>query len=771
MPWNGEDFSTNNTCTRTFFLLRRMHRAFRPLVSSRVSARHAVCFARTSLSSTSSSLLPSSSLPLVFNDEVRDAVAAGKPVVALESTIISHGMPYPQNAETAVAVEKIVRDGGAVPATIAILDGHVHIGLTDETLDELARSGRSVQKCSRRDLPVVMAQKRHGATTVAATMYLAHLAGIDVFVTGGVGGVHRGAEDSMDVSADLTELGRTPVAVICAGVKSILDIPRTLEVLETQGVPVMTLDSVNGNFPAFFSPDSGVKSPYSVTSIEEAAAAVHASSQLQLSGGTVIAVPNPSPADSEQVEAAVQSTLREAEEQGIAGRDVTPFVLQRVNELTGGASLVSNIALVKHNAVTGTKIAVELNRLQQQQVAESTGSAGREHEVKQVDTYSTTGAAAFTSTSASTSSSSSSSSSNAMGDQRKVVVVGGATIDLVTTPSASETFQLGTSMPGRVRQSHGGVGRNIAECLARLGEAPLLIASVGADDFGRTLREACVNLGMPAVGLVEDPSSATAVYAAALDDQRELVTAVADMEVMHTLSPDRLRAFTRDIRGAELVVADGNLSLETTQELCALCDRYEENSHVRHHKKRHLWFEPTSVPKAVRGVEAGLLDCESLTYLSPNVEELRGMAEACGTDQARMAMAKNIASFSESGSSDAAAVEDAEIVGLSQHLIAHMAGADTKHVVVTRGAAGVLLVSATPSDAGTVSIVRLVPEPIDESIVNCTGAGDTLVGATVWALTRGTPLPTSIECGMRAARLSVMATEAVSHAICELTVA
>eukprot|EP00501_MAST-03F_sp_TOSAG23-6_P002368 GSMAST32.ASY1.ANO1.2474.1 assembled CDS len=211
------------------------------------SFTHGTRLTVTNISSVFRGVSTSSNSPVLqLNREVREALDASKPVVALESTIISHGMPYPQNAETAIAVEQIVRDGGATPATIAILDGKIHVGLTNDLLDELARSGKSVQKCSRRDLPVVMAQKRHGATTVAATMYIAHLAGIDVFVTGGI-----------DISADLTELGKTPVAVVCAGVKSILDIPRTLEVLETQGVPVMTLGA--NNFPAFFSPDSGIQ--------------------------------------------------------------------------------------------------------------------------------------------------------------------------------------------------------------------------------------------------------------------------------------------------------------------------------------------------------------------------------------------------------------------------------------------------------------------------------------------------------------------------------
>jgi pseudouridine-5'-phosphate glycosidase/pseudouridine kinase len=667
-------------------------------------------------------------------------------------------MPYPQNAETAVAVEQIVRDGGAVPATIALLNGQVHIGLDESSLDELARSGRSVQKCSRRDLPVVMAQRRHGATTVAATMYLARLAGIDVFVTGGVGGVHRGAEDSMDVSADLTELGRTDVAVICAGVKSILDIPRTLEVLETQGVPVMTLGAVNGNFPAFFSPDSGVPTPCSVETAEEAAAAVHAAARLRLGGGSVIAVPNPSPADAAAVEDAVQDTLAEAERQGIAGRDVTPFVLQRVNELTGGASLESNIALVKHNAVTGTRIAVELNRLQR---GESAVNEANDPCLPP-----------------SSSKRSASSKSAYLPGQHtppshpaRVVVVGGATIDLVTTPSEAEEFQLGTSMPGTVRQSHGGVGRNIAECLARMGDPPLLLAAVGADDFGRSLRAACAALGMPPEGLVEDGAGrGTAVYAASLDDRRELVTAVADMGVMNALDAGIMQRFADPIAAARIVVVDGNLEDEPLRALCAICDR--GGIRDSHGEARMtctgpaLWFEPTSVPKAARAVGAGLLACESLAYLSPNVEELRAMVDACGDPEGEGGGAGGVCG-------EAGAETEKEIETMAARLLARMTfseSGEAKHVVVTRGDAGCLVVSGESLPAGLrVSVRKLDAEPIAD-IVNCTGAGDTLVGAAAWALARGRGVAESVECGMRAARLSVMAEPAISPAICELTV-
>lgn len=289
--------------------------------------------------------------------EVAEALAVGTPVVALESTIISHGMPYPHNVAMAREVEQIVRTGGAVPATIAVLEGHPTIGLADDEL-ELLGSHAEVRKVSVRDLPYVVATRSHGATTVASTMRLAGLAGIRVFVTGGLGGVHRGAEVSMDVSADLTELSRTEVAVVSAGVKSILDITRTLEVLETLGVPVVGYGT--DEFPSFYSRSSGVPAPMRLDTPEEVAALMRATWDLGLGSG--IAVANPVPADEEmprdEIDAVIHRALADCDERGIRGKDITPYLLGRIVELSGGRSLETNLALVRHNARVGTAIAV-----------------------------------------------------------------------------------------------------------------------------------------------------------------------------------------------------------------------------------------------------------------------------------------------------------------------------------------------------------------------------------------------------------------------------
>jgi len=297
---------------------------------------------------------------LLFSPEVAAARAAGKPVVALESTIISHGMPYPQNVQTAREVEQIIRDGGAVPATIAIIGGKICVGLSDEQLELLGTATDAI-KVSRRDLPFVLAQNKLGATTVAATMICAELAGIQVFVTGGIGGVHRGAETSFDISADLQELAHTSVAVVCAGVKSILDIGLTLEYLETYGVPVVSVGQ--RGFPAFFTRESGFNADFQLDTPAEQAAFIHTKWQLGLKGGVVVS--NPVPAaeamPKEEIDRITEQALQEAEQQGVAGKNVTPFLLARIKALTGGRSLATNIALVKNNARCGAALAVAMH--------------------------------------------------------------------------------------------------------------------------------------------------------------------------------------------------------------------------------------------------------------------------------------------------------------------------------------------------------------------------------------------------------------------------
>ena len=295
--------------------------------------------------------------------EVAAALAENRPVVALESTIISHGMPYPQNVETALHVESIVREQGAVPATVAVINGRLRAGLTPEEIDYLGRKGREVIKVSRRDLPVVVARGLDGATTVASTMIIAALAGIEVFATGGIGGVHRGAETTMDISADLEELAMTPVMVVCAGAKSILDLGLTLEYLETKGVPVLGYGTAE--LPAFYTRQSGFGVDYRVDTPAELASIWNAKRGMGLAGGALVANPIPEEfsMDKATIDKAIGQALDECAEQGIHGKETTPFLLARIAEITGNDSLDSNIQLVFNNVALGAKISKELCQL------------------------------------------------------------------------------------------------------------------------------------------------------------------------------------------------------------------------------------------------------------------------------------------------------------------------------------------------------------------------------------------------------------------------
>ena len=293
---------------------------------------------------------------------VAKALANKEPVVALESTIISHGMPYPKNVETALLVEKTIEDNGAIPATIGIIDGEIVVGMSHDEIEEFGKK-KGIAKVSKRDLPIVVAKKMWGATTVSATMLIAHMAGIEIFVTGGIGGVHRGAESTFDISRDLKELGKVDVAVICSGAKAILDIPKTLEYLETEGVTI--LSNKKKSFANFYSSSSSYPVDYAFTSAKEAASIIKAKRDLELEGGILISNPVPEeyslPHD--YIDSIVDQAVKESKEQGIKGKDVTPFLLKRIVELTGGKSLESNIALILNNAKLGANIAKEYSSL------------------------------------------------------------------------------------------------------------------------------------------------------------------------------------------------------------------------------------------------------------------------------------------------------------------------------------------------------------------------------------------------------------------------
>ncbi|KAI8918582.1 Indigoidine synthase A like protein-domain-containing protein [Powellomyces hirtus] len=529
-------------------------------------------------------------VPALFDlhPEVAAALQQKKAVVALESTIISHGMPYPQNLETALAVEAIVREEGCVPATIAILDGRVKVGLTREDLEKLAKTGLKAKKTSRRDLALVVSQKKVGATTVSGTMVIAHKAGIKVFVTGGIGGVHRGGEDSMDVSADLTELGRTPVTVVCAGAKSILDIERTLEYLETQGVTVATYGD-SAEFPAFYTPKSGFQTIANLESPADAASLIKANAALNLSSGVVIAVPIPvedAPKDASKIEAAVVQAVKEANATGVRGKDITPFLLDHVKRVTGGESLKSNIALVKNNARIGSRIAASL-------AAQTSLSSGKP--------------------------------ASSVSYSERPLIIGGTVLDISARfqgqngPGGVPTF--GTSHQGPCHLSMGGVGRNVAEACFRTGGNPHFLSAVGADVAGDGLLQEMLGEGMDVSGIKRLTGHPTAIYNAFLRTDGNLLAAVADMRIHSAIDGEETARFIRANK-PPIVCVDGNLSTKTMQKILEACA--EESIPVL--------FEPTSEIKAhnLFEVDAKVIGA-SVRYATPNEGELLVMAKRAQT--------------------------------------------------------------------------------------------------------------------------------------------
>ncbi|KAF8941739.1 hypothetical protein BGZ47_007239 [Haplosporangium gracile] len=685
---------------------------------------------RLTLSFPSSSSLSSLSKPrhlstlsstLRFSDEVKVALDQKKPLVALESTIISHGMPYPANFETAIALEKVVRDNGATPATIAILDGQIHIGLSQEQIRHLAKMGREAVKASRRDLAVVMAKKQTGATTVSATMLLAHRAGISVFATGGIGGVHRGYEETMDASADLTELGRTPVAVVCAGVKSILDIGRTLEFLETQGVTVATYGKTP-DFPAFFTRTSGFQSMLNIETPKEAAELIAANHAVDLQSGIVIGVPiaKEDAMDDILVGEAINVAVKESIEQGIIGKESTPFLLKRVNELTGGNSLKSNIALVKQNASVAAKIAKDLAAL----------NVGSQHR-----SYSTSARRM----------------KHAQAASGPVMVIGGTVVDITSTASTAMDV-LHSSFPGTTRHTLGGVGRNIAEGISMLngGGNDLVFVSVvgealkGAtteDMFGRWLKNAIARRGGDSSEIYPVPGARTATYTAIHDASGNLVSAIADMEIFDLMPIDKVEKAIRKYR-PRTVCFDANLSSECMKAILETC----RGQNV------HSFFEPTSVAKCARPLDRSLLEPLKdglLRFSSPNEYELAAMAK-----QARelvdynntLSIRSSIGGYSEFVSNDTLrALEESEYADLLRD------ATDLSRFIPTLfiklGAKGVLVFQRPKSESVARGGARggeghpyealrwkMFPAYKVESTRSVTGAGDSFVASVVTSI-------------------------------------
>ncbi|KNE60345.1 hypothetical protein AMAG_05742 [Allomyces macrogynus ATCC 38327] len=665
-------------------------------------------------------------------------------------------MPFPQNVETARVVEDIIRSEGAEPATIAILDGAIHVGLTDAEMAAFGQLGRDrVSKTSRRDFAAVLARGGSGGTTVSGTMLVADKAGIDVFTTGGIGGVHRGAEETMDISADLTELGRTPVAVVCAGVKSILDIPKTLEYLETQGVTVTT-HGPTSDFPAFYTPRSGLKSPNHSPTIDECAAIIYANKQLQLrSAWRVVG------ADPERD----RPGARRAVARGIGG--VTrPRSSRAVAELTRGKSLAANIELIKNNAHVGGKIAVrlaEMKRAARDRAAKST--------VHSLGVPGATAASATVTAPKDPRVTLDLNAKVAAAQEKRPIVVGGLALD-VTSTLATKDLQLHSSFPGHIQQTAGGVGRNVAEAMHRLGTNPLLVSAVGDDFAGKTLLDMVAAADMDTSGIIMMPHQRTAVYNAVHTSDGQLATAVADMDVLTRFALPQVRVPLNP----SVVVVDGNVNSATFHEAVAL--GAQANVPVV--------FEPTSVPKATA---LPWFRAKGITHTTPNLVELGAMAEIMADKYPEKVDRLNRTQWGTLGSVrippfiEQAILSPAVLLALQVPTVVVKCGKDGIVVVRrlsdtdldyldTRAGAQALrddvwswatiVVSEKRTPEYTVAWAR-PGTPVNP--INVTGAGDTLVGTLAAGLLMAGKqwpvLPSVIRAARRAAEMTLLSEFAV----------
>ncbi|KAF2007675.1 IdgA domain-containing protein [Amniculicola lignicola CBS 123094] len=545
------------------------------------------------------------------SDEVREALNTNKPVVALETTIYTHGFPYPDNVALASLLESVVRVNGGVPATIGILDGVAHVGMSPEELIRLTESaGKSTTlKLSRRDLSYVcglrLTNKRfNGGTTIAGTMLLAHLAGIRIFGTGGLGGVHRGAESSMDISADLTELGRTPVTVISSGCKSFLDIGRTLEYLETEGVGVGTFaDGRKGDvdFPSFWARDSGVKSPTTIENERDAAAIIHAQHSLQIQSGLLFA--NPVPAESEipreAMDSVIAEAIRQADASGASGKDNTPFILNKIKELTGGKSIPANGALIESNVRRAAIVAKELSVLEANQDGAQGSTTGYFTPVPTSPISSSANTPIETPPSSPEAPLITASSDPPPVD---IIVAGALAVDFSCdyaplSGSSSKTDPAPhTSNPAVITQTLGGVAHNIAKAAHYLGSNVLLCSAIGDDLSGRAALSQLQTEGMQSDGIKMLPlPERTAQYVAVNNANKDLTLAMADMSILESSTPESIQStwlsnFSEHSTKPKIVVVDANWSAPTLQAWL----------HYGRSINAYTVFEPVSTAKSTR---------------------------------------------------------------------------------------------------------------------------------------------------------------------------
>ncbi|PVF94479.1 hypothetical protein CPB86DRAFT_876337 [Serendipita vermifera] len=757
----------------TVQLLRLAHPSPKGAFSRRISSGTTLKrFASTS------SKLKSINPALCLSEEVKDALEYGRPVVALETALVTHGVVPPENLKVALSLEQQVRDNGAIPATIGVLAGRIHVGLSKSQLEQLADTKATPStKVSKRDIAAICATRGNGGTTIAGTMVIAHMAGIKVFATGGLGGVHRGGENSMDVSADLTELGRTPVAVFSGGVKSILDIGRTLEYLETQGVPVLTYGNSN-TFPAFFSPKSPFKSPYFVSSPDQAARVIYQGDSFGLTNGSLFACPIPDEyaAVGEEIQRAVDKAVEESQMNGMdkRGKDVTPWLMSRVHELTKGLSVKNNRALLENACRIGARVAVEYSKLTSEQGNNNQPALFTPIINTASPLIETQPATEFEAKTPS-----------------KVIVVGGSAVDIISkaSPSGASSIQQST-VPGQVKSSLGGVGRNVAEAAHRIlhrtpDHSPvLLISPIGDDPFGSILMNGSKSLGMRMDGLftpaslTSEVSYRTAVCNMILDSQGDLICGVADMDISSSIQFEHVSSLLLDQKPSLLMI-DGNISATLISDVCAWAKP----------KKIPVFFEPTSVAKSTKILDAipsllrehaetlpGRMNSSPIDFVSPNLLELE---QLYGTIETKMEIDSSLRDWWWSIVDDLGLNQDYQselailarqrspndssqtLSFLTEKGVARMIVQLLpffQHLLIKCGKEGVILAMRAPSTPGnlwaqektdprsrrqiifkgrsSIFVLKHFPAILlnPSELVNVTGAGDSLVGASLASL-------------------------------------
>ncbi|OAL22762.1 hypothetical protein AYO20_11111 [Fonsecaea nubica] len=744
-----------------------------------------------------------------ISEEVQDALATGKPVVALETTIYTHGFPYPENVALSSHLESLVRVNGGVPATIGILEGKACVGMGAEELIQLVSTAgdKNTWKISRRDLGFVgglglRGQKLNGGTTIAGTMILAHLAGIKVFATGGLGGVHRGGENTLDISADLTELGRTPVAVISSGCKSFLDIPRTLEYLETQGVGVGTFaDGRQGDvdFPAFFSRDSGVKSPKTIQDEADAAAIIYAQQGFPLHSGLLFAnpVPEESAMAKEEIDSIIAAAVAEAEEKGIGGSANTPYILKRIRELSKGGSVRANEALIEANVIRGTKVAVELAKLERR------GGAAPQRE----DASEVIGSRSFAKSIKSPQRGAGSQADPAPATVQQsfqpvdILVAGSLASDTICdhqpleiTPD-SNTPTLHTSNPSAISQSPGGVGRNVAMA-AHLAGAKVTLASVVADDLaGVSLLDHVEKSGLGTTAIRRVPTNdgaRTAQYVAVNATNKDLVLAMADMSIF--ARPELVSAeywmAKMDESKPKWVVVDANWSPAILSSILTAAKAHQAL----------VAFEPVSIAKAARLfdkdnsaiVSANVVPDHVVSLASPNRLELTAIYNAARNalmfESEQWWNTIDSLGLAGSGSRDRLiSVAGLDLVerGVPQQciqllpfipnlvtklghkgcLLACLLRPGDPRLTMPESAPYVLSRNLSHDSAIGGLYMRLIPPFIEveqDEIVSVNGIGDTMLGVIVAGLAKGRTLEEMLPIAQEAAVLTLKSAEAVS---------